>query len=255
MRIGVCHHMTLPGEWEDAIARAGELGFEGVELFVTLPTVGDLLDDPGRVERLRAAASSAGVALPSLCLAFLGRDRPLASLDSETRMGAVARAKIGLQRCAELGGKVALVPGAPGLDDPSAAAAYVRSLKELASTAAELGVSIAVETSYNAQETLDVLGRVGSPWVGDYFDVGNLAAREMDPVEEARKRGRHIFQAHVKGARGADLDAGTVDLEAMRGVLREIGYDGWLMLETSPGESPVEAARRNLAVMRRHFGS
>src|SRR6185437_12731146 len=133
--------------------------------------------------------------------------------------------------------------------------AYLTSLRELAVTAAPLGVRIGIETGYSAAETRDVLSRVGSQWVGDYFDTGNAAGRGRDPVDEIRARGRLIFQIHVKGVRGAGLDAGTVDLDGVSQTLREVGYDGWVMLETSAGDTPLDAARHNLGVLRQHFDS
>jgi sugar phosphate isomerase/epimerase len=32
--------------------------------------------------------------------------------------------------------------------------------------------------------------------------------------------------------------------------LQDTGYDDWLMLETSAGDAPLDAARRNYATMR-----
>ena len=58
------------------------------------------------------------------------------------------------------------------------------------------------------------------------------------------------MQVHVKGVRGAGLDAGTVDLGAVRSALAETGYDGWLLLETAAGEDPLGNARRNLKLLR-----
>ncbi|HEY8884317.1 MAG TPA: sugar phosphate isomerase/epimerase family protein, partial [Chloroflexota bacterium] len=142
------------------------------------------------------------------------------------------------------------VPGAPPLSDQPAVEAYVGSLKDLATTAARLGVRIGIETSYDSPETREILGRVGSSWVGDYFDTGNAAGQGRDPVAEIRQRKGLIVQIHVKGTRGADLAAGTVDLPAVKRALQETGYDDWLMLETSAGDAPLDAARRNYAVLR-----
>jgi sugar phosphate isomerase/epimerase len=255
MHLGVCHAVTLPGEWEQAIAQAGELGFEGIEIFLRPATMADLLDHPERVALLRDAAERAGVQLPSLGLVVFGPEFRLSDPHPATRTATVERARLGIQRCAELGGKIVLVPGAPPLDDEPAVAAYVASVQDLASTAANLGVLIGIETGYDAAETRQVLELVGSPWVGDYFDTGNAAARGRDPAEEVRRRKSLIVQMHVKGLRGADLAGGTVDLAALKQALQEIGYDGWLMLETSAGDNPLEAARRNLAVLRENFAA
>lgn len=254
MHLGVCHAVTLPGEWEQAIADAGVLGFEGIELFVRANTAADLLDHPERVASLRDAAARAGVSFPSLGLIYFGPDFRLYSPEAAVRDAVVERVRQGIERCAQLGGTVVLVPGAPTLDDAPAVDAYVDSLKRLVPDAAQHGVKIGIETSYTAAETREILGRVDSPWVGDYFDTGNAAGKGMDPVAEIRKRRGHIVHIHVKGTRGSDLASGTVDLAGVKQALADTGYEGWLMLETSAGDDPLDAARRNAAVLRQTFG-
>jgi sugar phosphate isomerase/epimerase len=250
MHLGVCHHVTLPGEWDQAIADAGALGFEGIELFVRSNTKADLLDRPERVASLRAAADRAGINFPSLGLVFYGPNFRLYELDLDARAKAVQQTRVGIERCAELGSRVVLVPGAPPLSDQPAVEAYVGSIKDLATTAATLGVKLGIETGYNSPETKEILGQIGSPWVGDYFDTGNAAGQGRDPVEDIRQRKGLIVQIHIKGTRGADLAAGTVDLSAVKRALQDTGYDDWLMLETSAGDAPLDAARRNYATMR-----
>jgi len=254
MHLGVCHAVTLPGEWEQAIADAGTLGFEGIELFVRANTAPDLLDHPERVASLRDASKRAGVSFPSLGLIYFTPDFRLFSPEPAVRAEVIERVRQGIERCAELGGTVVLVPGAPSLDDGPAVDAYVDSLKRLVPDAARLGVKIGIETSYTAAETKLILGRVDSPWVGDYFDTGNAAGKGMDPVAEIRERKGHIVHIHIKGTRGSDLAGGTVDLAGVKQALSETGYDGWLMLETSAGDEPLDAARRNFAFLRQTFG-
>jgi sugar phosphate isomerase/epimerase len=59
---------------------------------------------------------------------------------------------------------------------------------------------------------------------------------------------------HVKdtpGAGQAPLGAGVVDWAACRRALLDIAYDGWYVLETPPGDDPVDAAARYLDFTRR----
>lgn len=253
MKIGVCHAVTLPGTWEDAIAQAGELGFAGIELFVWPADVPVLTEQPERFAALRKAAQSAGVALPSLGLIYPARDYKLGDLDPAGRARAVAATKLGLVRCAELGGKIALVAGSPKGDDAPALTAYVTSLRELAPEAESLGLTIGIETGLNSEQTLNVLARVGSTAVVDYFDTGNAAGQGLDPVAELRARAGKVCQLHMKGLGGASIDSGTVDFAGVRSALEAGGFTGWLMLETSAGDKPLEAARANLAALRSYF--
>jgi sugar phosphate isomerase/epimerase len=136
--------------------------------------------------------------------------------------------------------------------------ALVASIRELVPTAADLGVGIGVgigvESNLPAAEVLSMLERMGSPSVvGDYYDMGNAAGLDMDPAEEVRLRGSRVVRVHVKGARAAALDAGTVDLAAVRDALRATGYDGWMVLETSAGDDAIANANHNVALMRDSF--
>lgn len=241
MRFGVCHAVTLPGTWEEVIAQAGQLGFEGIELFVSPPQIPELLDNPERAAQLRQAANRAGVAFPSLCLSFFGREPRVYDPDPTLRAEAIRRARAGIARCAHLGGAVVLLPGAPALDDADAVARWIDALRTLVPDCERHQVKVAIETGLTGPETLQVLSQVGSLWIGDYFDMGNAAGRDMDPAQEILTRGQHIAQIHAKGVRGALLEAGTVDVPAVARALRSIGYQGWIMLETSRGERPLEA--------------
>jgi sugar phosphate isomerase/epimerase len=252
MKVGICHQVSLPGTWEEAIDTAATLGVDGVELFVRPDDVPAFLESRDGARALADRAERAGLAIRSLCLIFLMRgETRLADTAEEGRSRAVAQAGAALERCADVGGQVVLIGGVPPADDAAAVDAYVRSVRELAARAETLGLRIGVESGYTGEQVETLLGRIGRPAVvGDYFDLGNAAANGMDPAAELRRRGRAVVQVHVKGLRGAGLDAGTVDLAAVRTALAEIGYGGWLLLETSAGEDPIGNARTNLKVLR-----
>ena len=252
MRVGICHQVSLPGTWEDAIDSAATLGVDGIELFVRPDDVPAFLESRQSARGLAERARGAGLTIRSLALIFLMRGDPrLGDTDEGARERTVAQATAALERGVDVGGQVVLIGGVPPADDAAALDAYVRSLQELASRAEALGLRIGIESGYSGDEVAMLLGRIDRPAiVGDYFDLGNAAGRGMDPAAEVRQRGKAIVQVHVKGLRGAGLDAGTIDLGAVKRALAEIGYDGWLMLETSAGEDPIGNARRNLAVLR-----
>lgn len=251
MRIGICHQVTLPGTWEEAIAAAGALGVEGIELFVRDVDVPAALEDPEVVRRAREAAARVGVTICSLCLSFLPRNE-VKLTDPATRTAAVAQTAKAIRHCAEAGGDAVLLPAFAAVENAEGMDAFVASVRDLAPTAAEVGVTLGLETNLPAAEVLTMLERVGSQAaiVGDYFDMGNAAGKELDPAEEVRLRRGKIMRVHAKGTRGAALDAGTVDLAAIWGALRETGYDGWVLLETSAGDDAMGNAVRNLKTLR-----
>jgi sugar phosphate isomerase/epimerase len=253
--VGICHQVTLPGTWEAAIDAAGELGVDGIELFVRDTDVPAFLEDRPAARALAERAERAGVRIRSLLLTFLARgETRLSDPAPDGRARAVAQAAAAIERCADVGGQVVVIVGVPPVDDAAAVDAFVRSLQELAARAEPLGIRLGVESSYTGEQVAALLGRIDRPAVvGDYFDLGNAASSGMDPAAEVRRRGRAIVQIHVKGVRGAGLAEGTVDLPAVRAALTEIGYDDWLLLETRAGEDPIADARQNLAILRREL--
>lgn len=252
MKIGICHHVTLPGSWDDAISGAAALGIERVELFVRDVAEAGELDSPGAANGMRAAAQRAGVTIGSVAMIFLMRQDPrLANLDEEGHQHALRLARETLGRSADLGADVVLVGGVPPVEEADATELYVRSLQELAPLAASLGLRLGVESGLPSAAQLALLDRIDSSTVvGDYYDTGNLAGRGMDPVEEARLRAGRITQVHVKGVRGAALADGTVDLAGVLTALKEGGFDGTLCLETAAGDDALANAGRNLAALR-----
>jgi sugar phosphate isomerase/epimerase len=252
MPVGICHQVSLPGTWEDAIAAAATLGVDGIELFVRPEDVPAFLEDSAGARALGDRARQAGIPVRSLCLTFLARGEvKLGDVDGDKRVRAVGQAAAAMDRCADVGGQIVLFPGLPPPDDEAAVDAYARSIRALAPRAEELGLRIGLESGYTAEQVEAMLGRIDRPAVvGDYFDLGNAAGGGMDPADQVRRRGKAIVQIHVKGVRGAALDAGTVDLAAVKGAIRESGYDGWLVLETSGGDDPIGNARKNLAILR-----
>ena len=81
-------------------------------------------------------------------------------------------------------------------------------------------------------------GLVGSQAFGCYFDLANVVAGGMDSATEIRALGPLIRRVHFKDARVTAGDCppglGWVDFAASSEALDEIGYDGWVVLETPP---------------------
>src|SRR5205085_11547615 len=78
----------------------------------------------------------------------------------------------------------------------------VDSLRQLAPAAAELGVSIAIEFVWNGflfspLEMRRFLDEIASPYIGFYFDPGNMAVFQF-PHHWVRIVGRHIKMVHLK---------------------------------------------------------
>jgi hexulose-6-phosphate isomerase len=87
----------------------------------------------------------------------------------------------------------------------------------------------------------DFIDRVNYPYVGCYFDVGNVL-RTSYPEHWIRVLGSRIKKIHFKDYRinvgtldgFVELLTGDVDFPAVVDALQDIGYDGWCIAEIGP---------------------
>jgi L-ribulose-5-phosphate 3-epimerase len=131
---------------------------------------------------------------------------------------------------------------------------FAEGLRQVAPVAEETGVAIAIETGCSAAQLKRIADAVGSPKVGVYQDLANAVIYKQDPAATLRALGDAVVMVHVKDTRGSDnapLGEGVVDWEACRAAVRDIGYDGWFVLETPPGDTPEADAARYLEFTRR----
>jgi sugar phosphate isomerase/epimerase len=133
-------------------------------------------------------------------------------------------------------------------------------LKKLIPAAEDHGVVLALENHIDltADEMVDVVRGVDSPWLGVCLDTGNNLRLFEDPVAVAAKLAPLARATHVKdvGVRRGDpkefafwpsvpLGAGLVDIPRVVGLLREAGYEGLLAIEVDyldPGHGDEDRA-------------
>ena len=103
----------------------------------------------------------------------------------------------------------------------------------------------------SAPEFARYIDEFKSPWVGAYFDVGNVVEYGY-PQEWIRELGPRILKVHIKEyakPRRFDylLGAGKeIDWPAVRKAFAEIGYRGWYTAEVPRGDLAAmkDVARR-----------
>jgi hexulose-6-phosphate isomerase len=138
------------------------------------------------------------------------------------------------------------------------------SLTRLLPAAERLRVTIGVENVWNRYllsplEMRAFIDSFGSPWVGAYFDVGNVMLYGH-PEHWISLLGERIHAVHLKDFRVAvgnldgfvDLLAGDVNYRAVMQAFGDIGYDGPFTVEMVPGKpGDVEKAAAALRVIER----
>ncbi|MGO4372371.1 sugar phosphate isomerase/epimerase family protein [Paenibacillus sp. 2TAB19] len=240
---------------EESIVLAKDAGFDGIELSLNETGALSLESTEAEVRAIRRFADDTGIALSSLA-SGLYWDYPPTSERPEIRGKAIDIAKKQLEFAAVLGvDTILIVPGAVGVDFiPNAEVvpydrAYDNALEgftKLAKTAEAVNVSIGIENVWNKfllspLEMRGFIDTIGSPFVGSYFDVGNVVYSGY-PEHWISILNKRIKKVHFKdyrrqagGLHGfVDLLAGDVDYPVVVAALESIGYDDYVIAEMIP---------------------
>ncbi|MCS7219948.1 MAG: sugar phosphate isomerase/epimerase family protein [Anaerolineae bacterium] len=251
MRLGAVEYLVRGADEMATFQQAQRLGFEGVEVMLTR----DQLRAPGqeRLKRLQQACQASGLAVPSLMLGEHNHGG-LASADPTVAEAAAEDIRQAIRWAAELGAKVILVPfffqGEIVTEADFERA--VQGFRQLCPVAAEVGVRLCYEGTLPASDIRRMAAEVSSNAFGCYFDLANVVWRGMDTATEIRALGDLIQQVHMKDARVGPGDCppglGLVDYAESARALHEIGFDGWIVMETPAG--PAELITRDISFTR-----
>lgn len=259
MQLGIISTALNQGNFAKCFEQSAEIGAEGIELSYSTEKNADLLYQQNHPRNLVELAKASGVAICSLNLSILC-EKPSLIGNQE----AISAAKeIILQAIAvaeEASVKIVNVPffGKNTIETEKDLLQAADALGELGEHAEAAHVIIALESTLNFNQQQFLLDHVGnSESVRVYLDTGNARARKLDLPTGIRDLGaKAIAQVHFKDVRIVEtqppdynvaLGEGDVDFSAAAQALNAVGYDGWIILETPPGDNPVDAGKNNLA--------
>lgn len=260
--IKAINYLSFPGGLEntfpidEAIKATRDYGFQALELCIGDSGVLHLESTEKDCLHIREMADKANVLLPSIC-SGLYWDRALGDCDAGKRAQARNDLEKMLQISSWLGAKTLLtIPGAVEVfflpDRPiypyeDVLAFATQGLREVLPVSERCGVRIGIENVWNKfllspTEMAAFIDSFDSPWIGSYFDVGNVLLYGY-PEHWIRILGKRIVGVHFKDFRKSvgtvegfvDLLEGDVDWPAVSTSLREIGYSGSIAAELIPG--------------------
>ena len=233
LRLSACDwSLAAPGPFGLQIAQ--RVGLDGLEVSVGNPA-DDILKiaDPAYRQRYKDYMEKTGVVVSSTAMGLLNH----APLATDPRGPAWLEQTIEAPR--DLGAEVMLLAffdkgdlryeGTLKKDDIDV---VVGRLKCAAPKAEESGVVMGMENTLSAEDNLAILDRVKSDAVRVYYDVGNSTDNQYDVPAEIRRLGDRICQIHFKDGRGY-LGEGRVQMASVAEAIQTIGYEGWIVLETS----------------------
>ena len=209
------------------------LGFDGVE-----PLAPGFQDPQGLVQMCK----SLGLRVHGVVDAVHWKQR-LSSPNEETREAGIKGLEDAIRAASDIGaGSVLLVPGRVTGEEESHDHVWKRSIEGIRAVlplATRLDIRILLETVWNGfcetpELFRDYLDEINSPWVGAYYDIGNMQKFRASH-EWIRILGTRTIKLDVKdwGVKNGfcRLGEGDVDWKAVRTELDKIGFTGWATRE------------------------
>ncbi len=236
------------------IEKAAELGFDGLQVYVTGGEMApERLSASGRRD-FRRFVEHQGLTLSALCVELGGYTDP-ATLDEK-----LVRTQAMFDLGVDLGvvvhtSHIGRIPDEPAGPQRQTLADALHTLGE---AAAKRGRCLACETGPEDTPLMhDFLASIGSEGIAVNFDPANLVMNGFDPCRGVYELADFIVHTHAKdGVRRDDgskaevpLGEGHVPWERYLAALGEIGYDGFLTIEREVGDEPladIVAAKRFL---------
>lgn len=267
MRFAICNETFTDVSLEAGFEAAAELGYQGVELapFTLAPYITEV--SPARRAEIRKTIESLGLKTVGLhWLLAKTEGYHLTSPDVMIRRRTTEYLLELIRACADLGGNV-LVFGSPqqrsilpGVDRRQAADYAVEVLSGLHKELERTGVILAMEplspqeTNFlnTAEETVQLLRRLGSPYIKLHLDCKAMSSESVPIPELLRRHRDDMAHFHANDPNRQGPGFGTLDFIPIFRALREIDYRGWVSVEVfdySPG--PRRLAEESLAYMKR----
>lgn len=255
MKKGISIWSFPPQSLAQNFALAKDAGFDGVEVAFHEEGEVSVKSTEKDLLALRRSAEDSGIELYSVAGGVYW-DHWLTDDDKKERDFAKDLVRRHLNVAKTLGcDTILVVPGsvnaefaAPGkiVDYQDAYDRAMEAFLELKEEAEKLQVHIGIENVWNRFlvspiEMKEFIDKIGSPFVGSYFDVGNVLFNGF-PEHWIKILGERIRKVHFKDYRVAagglhgfvDLLAGDVNYPAVTEALKAIGYDGWVTAEMIP---------------------
>jgi sugar phosphate isomerase/epimerase len=259
LKIGVCLE-SLGQPLRRALQEAEHMGVSGVQV----DALGDLspnnLSQTGRRE-LRHLLRAHNLELTAIgCPLRRGLDTVQ---DQQPRIEHVRKV---MSLSFDLGPRITIVQAGRIPDDPAEprAGLLTEALSALGQHGDRTGTVLALETGLESGEVLRrFLDRFDTGGLAASLNPANLLLHGFDPYSSARALHEKVAHSHAKDARAAspsraaqEVPLGHGDIEWMQflGVLEEIGYRGWLVVEQETGDNRLADVAAGVKFLRRLTG-
>ena len=249
LRIGVTDWNLRLGANPEAVSKAADLGFPGVQVSFGRKLINGKMpaDNPDIIAQYLKLSGDHAVAIDGTCVDRL-HDNGLKSDPLALQWVADA-----IRLTQHLRAKVLLLPffGRWALTTDAEKQHVGRALRDIAPQAEHASVILGLEDTISAEDNVRIMDMARSKNVLVYYDVGNSALAGFDVVKEIRWLGKdRICQFHFKDNPHL-LGEGNIRFEPILQAIKDIGWSGWANLETDARPDSLDAdLRRNLHYIR-----
>lgn len=241
MKLAICEWVT-PIKGPAIFPRLKSLGIDGIQLDDWDAAAQNHPLTQSYVQRLyKDAAAQTGISLIGVAGNALGRDGGMIlPMDTEQGRRCWDDLTRGLDACAQMKLPIYLAPAFfAGFPRTQAERRRIaQRMKEACHYCLGSQVTVTLESIFSATELRRLIDWIDSPNFGIYYDTQNpVTYAGIHVPDDIRAIGPgKIAQIHVKDGIGSiqgsvNLGMGETDFFATAEAIREIGYDGWIVLE------------------------
>ncbi|MDP6635704.1 MAG: sugar phosphate isomerase/epimerase family protein [Phycisphaerae bacterium] len=252
---------------DECIDRAGQMGFDGVEILeLQLHR-----RDNEYLQSLKRRAFDAGM---SLC--GLAAHQSFVSPDANSRNENIKKTIDSVELAYSLGVPTVRIntgrwgtsadfdtlmanrgiePALEGYSDQDAFAWVIDAIEQCLPTAEKCGVVLGLENHWGLARTADgllrIVNAVDSPWLGVTMDTGNFLDDIYPQLEAIAPRATFLHAKTYYG--GGDWYELDLDYDRIASIMNQCDYRGWVSLEFEGKEDPTTALPKSLALLREAF--
>lgn len=251
--------LLFAGRIELGIRTAAELGYDAVELSLRDPSEQDLgpILQCVRGSGLRVSAIATGQVYYTDGLSLADPDGRVRA-QAVARIGSCIEAAAPHQACVILGGIRGRLTGPPE-GWPEQRSQAISAIAQCVWHAEEHGVRLLLEpinryeTNFinTIEEALLIIKEVSSSHLSVLADTFHMNIEEASLVESLRLADGHLGYVHIVDSNRRAPGSGHLDFVRIVGVLREIGYRGFLTAEILPAPDDFTAAERSISYLRK----
>ena len=245
--------------WQDEFEIAKKLDIGYIEFILDYENVeiNPLIKENG-IQEILDLVNSTGVSVKTVCADYFME----APLHSENTVMAARSASILrklLQNVSKIGVTDIVIPCVDGssLNTKESIVRFIKTLSPLLHKAEECKVNLSLETDLAPEPFSELLSSFKSERLTVNYDVGNSASMGFNLIDEFDSYGNLISDIHIKdrvfGGESVELGKGNVDFELFFNKLKEMNYEGPLVMQAYRDDEGLKMFEKQLDWVKKYI--